>query len=413
MKIPKAVTFVCGVVADFSPQAEARVVGGYVRDALYDRTPKEIDMATNVCPRDIMKLFEAKRVKVIPTGIDHGTITLLINNNLLEITTLRFDVKCDGRHAEVIFGKSWEEDAKRRDFTINAMYADCYGKVYDYFHGRNDLNAKIVRFIGDPERRIHEDCLRILRYFRFLGYFDYSNGITLDRESFDASVKLSGSLKGLSAERIKGEVMKLLTSTSQQVPVQFMAEKGIFDQIGLKLHLDSLQVKNLFFHRDPIINLSALLKISNLYDPEPLKLLKFSNKEQKIIHKLINSDFEKIFDCTMGKFLKGEDVLDEIHRAMQEFGKEDYIMLFQVYFVMKAKAFIPEKLSDQLESFERTLSGIKMQDFPISGVDIIGLGFKKQDIGEQLKLAKDLWLDSNCKASKATILRLLQEKSFY
>ena len=146
---------------------EARVVGGAVRDALAGRTVAEVDLATPRTPEQVQKSLQAAGIRIVPTGLDHGTVTAVANGRSFEVTTLRRDVETDGRHAVVVFTDDWRADAARRDFTINAMSLDRTGDLYDYFGGLGDLRAGILRFVGDPATRIAEDYLRILRYFRF------------------------------------------------------------------------------------------------------------------------------------------------------------------------------------------------------------------------------------------------------
>ena len=149
-------------------QGTARFVGGAVRDLLLDVPHEDLDLATTLAPDEVIRRLESKGIKAVPTGIDHGTITAVSSGTVVEVTTLRSDVSTDGRRATVAFTSDWSQDAGRRDFTINALYADPYsGELFDYFGGLDDLKDRTVRFIGEPLQRIAEDHLRILRYFRF------------------------------------------------------------------------------------------------------------------------------------------------------------------------------------------------------------------------------------------------------
>ncbi|MCW2336238.1 poly(A) polymerase [Sphingobium sp. B2D3A] len=189
-------------------QGEARFVGGAVRDALLGIAVKDIDIATVHLPEEVVRRVKAAGLRAVPTGIAHGTITAILDHRPIEITTLRRDVSTDGRRATVAFGTDWRDDAGRRDFTMNALYADpASGALSDYFDGRADLLARRVRFIGDPNQRIAEDHLRILRYFRFTARFG-----TLDRDTPDyrACVAHATSLMALSRERVADEMLKLL-----------------------------------------------------------------------------------------------------------------------------------------------------------------------------------------------------------
>ena len=208
---------------------EARVVGGAVRDALVGRTPGEIDLAVNLPPEKTAELLTKTGLKVVPTGIAHGTITAVSDHRGFEITTLRRDVETDGRRAKVAFTDDWQADAARRDFTINALYADADGRLYDYFGGRADIAAGHVRFIGDAAARIKEDVLRILRFFRFAAWFGRG---AFDAESLAACREWTGLLPKLSAERIAKEILKMARAAPKPAPIwQAMIENGILEPI--------------------------------------------------------------------------------------------------------------------------------------------------------------------------------------
>ncbi len=212
------------LVAVLGP-GQARYVGGAVRDTLLGLAVKDIDLATPIEPRKVMKLLHGAGIKPIPTGIDHGTVTALLPEGPVEITTLRHDVSTDGRRATVAFAKDWREDAARRDFTINALYADpATLEVSDFFGGLDDLAARRIRFIGDARQRIREDHLRILRYFRFQARFG-SQPADLDAEQ--ACTELAATLKALSRERIGMETMNLLALPDPAPTVARMAELGV------------------------------------------------------------------------------------------------------------------------------------------------------------------------------------------
>ena len=188
-------------------EGKLRWVGGAVRDTLLGHAVKDIDAATPLPPEEVMLRLAAAGIKPIPTGIDHGTVTAVLPDGNVEITTLRHDVSTDGRRATVAYADDWQDDAARRDFTINALYADPQSlEVYDYFGGLADLEAGRVRFIGDARARIREDHLRILRYFRFQARF----GAELDAEAEQACTDLRETLKGLSRERVAMELLNLL-----------------------------------------------------------------------------------------------------------------------------------------------------------------------------------------------------------
>lgn len=213
------------IVATLGADA-VRVVGGAVRDTLLGLPVTDIDIATPLLPDQVTQRLEAADIKVIPTGIVHGTVTAIASGDHHEITTLRRDVATDGRRATVAFADDWREDAARRDFTINALYADpLTGTVDDWFGGLADLRAGCVRFIGDAATRIAEDHLRILRFYRFAARFGRG---ALDADSHAAVVAARQSLKSLSRERIADELLKILSLPDPRVVVGQMAQDGIF-----------------------------------------------------------------------------------------------------------------------------------------------------------------------------------------
>lgn len=400
--IPEEVKLLCQAISNSQFNGEARIVGGYIRDFLSGRKPKEIDMATNLTPEVIIKICDNNNLKSIPTGLSHGTVTVIVNGVSIEVTTLRIDLQCDGRHAEVAFTNNWEEDAKRRDFTINAMYADVDGNLYDYFGGINDLQNKVIKFIGNPAARIHEDYLRIMRYFRFLGYFEYSDEIILDKPSFDAATKFAKNLNKISIERIRNELIRTLESRSPQVPIKLMQESGIFEKIGLNIK----NVENLVFCDDSIINLAAMLKISDYKNLKILNSFKFSKKIQRTIHNLIHTEFSDAFHEICEKISNDKVSYAQVHCYMQKFGQENYIQLFKMYSVINPSLVTPT----QLKKFVDFLHSITMKEFPIKGNDIMKLGFEGSEIKDAICRAKDLWIANNCSLNKEDILKLLKNQ---
>ena len=204
---------------------QTRLVGGVVRDTLLGLDPADVDLATRLLPDDVLARLKAAGIRAVPTGIAHGTVTAILPSGPIEVTTLRHDVSTDGRHAIVAFTDAWDEDAARRDFTMNALYADpVTGSVFDSVGGLADLEARVVRFIGDPYRRIAEDHLRILRFFRFHARF----GDTIDAEGLAACSARANDLMALSRERIASELLKLLVAAQAVRVVTLMIDHGIF-----------------------------------------------------------------------------------------------------------------------------------------------------------------------------------------
>ena len=212
------------LVAALGP-GNARYVGGAVRDTLLGLAVKDIDVATPLVPAEVVERLARASIRTVPTGIEHGTITAILPQGPVEITTLRHDVSTDGRRATVTFASDWRDDAARRDFTINALYADpLTGEIADWFDGLADLAARRVRFIGDARQRIREDHLRILRYFRFQARFGSQPA---DEQAEQACADLAPTLKGLSRERIGMEMLNLLGLPDPAPTVARMAELGV------------------------------------------------------------------------------------------------------------------------------------------------------------------------------------------
>lgn len=207
----------------------ALYVGGAVRDTLLAIPVKDVDIATPLEPQAVMQRLKDAGIQAVPTGIEHGTVTAVLPLGPVEITTLRHDVSTDGRRATVAFASDWQDDAARRDFTINALYADpANGEIFDWFGGLDDLAARRVRFIGDPHQRIREDHLRILRYFRFQARF---GSVPADAPSESACAELAATLKGLSRERVGMEMMNLLSLADPAPTVARMAELGVLEVV--------------------------------------------------------------------------------------------------------------------------------------------------------------------------------------
>ena len=248
---------------------EARVAGGAVRNALMGLPHSDIDLATTLLPEQLIIACAAAGMKPYPTGIAHGTITVVLDDAYFEVTTLRVDVTTDGRHADVSFTADWAADAARRDFTMNALYCDGDGKIYDFTDGYKDILARRVKFVGEPEQRIAEDHLRILRFFRFFAQFGEG---AIDAAGLAASISLSAGIALLSAERIRVELLKLLVAKEAVKTLTVMRDAGILELI-IPCKDDIAVVDRL--PRDGLLRLMAI-------SAEPLELknlFKLSNEE--------------------------------------------------------------------------------------------------------------------------------------
>jgi len=263
----------------------ARFVGGAIRDLLLDEEPGDLDLATTHAPEEVIKRLEDAGIKAIPTGIEHGTVTAISSGTIVEVTSLRADVSTDGRRATVVFTDDWRGDAARRDFTINAIYADPYsGELFDYFGGLDDLKSRTVCFIGEPLQRIAEDHLRILRYFRF--HARYGHGEP-DPQALAACIARSNDLMALSRERIADELLKLLALPDPTPTVRLMHDRGLFAPVIPEIENVERLAPLIAAERaagiapDPIRRLAALLPSDPAMAERIAARLKLSNKAKK------------------------------------------------------------------------------------------------------------------------------------
>jgi poly(A) polymerase len=268
-------------------QGLTRYVGGAVRDELLELPVSDIDLATRIRPEQVVERLEAAGIKAVPTGIAHGTVTAVSDGQPVEVTSLRRDVSTDGRRATVAFTDDWQEDAARRDFTLNALSADPKtGEIFDYFGGLDDLRARRVRFIGEPEARIAEDHLRILRFFRFHARFGSGEP---DRAALDACTARANDLMALSRERIADELLKLLAMADPAPTMAVMLEHGILKPVLPEIEPSALPRLHRLIaaERTSAIPAEALRRLAALLPPDPLLAekiavrLKLSNKARK------------------------------------------------------------------------------------------------------------------------------------
>lgn len=275
-----------GLVAALGPD-DCRYVGGCVRDALLGVEANDVDVATRHHPNEVMALLKKAGIRTVPTGVDHGTVTAILASGPVEVTTLRHDVETDGRRAVVAFASDWKDDAARRDFTINALYAHPETfEISDYFGGVDDLAARRVRFIGDAEQRIREDHLRILRYFRFHARFGSSPP---DADALAACRNLAPTLKGLSRERVGGELQNLLALPDPSSTVARMADLGVLAVVLPEsggIRIDRL-ARLVTAEREAKIEPDAIRRLAALLPPQPemaeqvAARLRLSNAQKK------------------------------------------------------------------------------------------------------------------------------------
>jgi poly(A) polymerase len=353
-------------------ESAVRLVGGAVRDGLLGLDVNDIDLATRWAPQEVIDKLSAARIKVVPTGIAHGTVTAVLDHRPVEITTLRCDVSTDGRRATIAYTDDWREDAARRDFTINALYANpLSGEIHDYFGGLDDLAGKRVRFIGDPEQRIAEDHLRILRYFRFLARF---GAFPPDTAAYEACKSNANSLMALSRERIADELVKLLALPDPSPVLHLMAEGGIFAPVLPEIDTAGVQRLDALLQREraarlvrppsPILRLAALLPPDQTTGEQVAARLKLSNKARKRIAAALAPPPPHDHPRELAYRLGTETALDQM---------------------LLGAAPMAEDMA-ALESWE-------LPEFPIGGRDIIALGLPAgPNIAHLLKVVREQWI---------------------
>jgi len=353
-------------------QYEVRIVGGAVRDIALGKEPKDIDFATDATPDEMIAMLDKEGIRHIPTGIEHGTITAVIDGEDFEITTLRADTNTDGRHADVEFVRSWEEDAKRRDLTYNAMSMDIDGTVHDYNGGMDDLQDKVSRFVGDPEERIKEDYLRILRYFRFQSKLDSPKW---DDVTLNAIKDNADGMTGLSVERIWQEMSKLLMGSSAKEALEWMNKTGVSSKIGL----EGINPAKLGEPTGPIIALARMLDSSGI-----ARDWKMSNYDREMFDFLIKHKGENINPKQAQDMIINGASQDHLLAWANMHGKND------VY--------------DAVHGFEQP-------DFPINGKDLLARGYVAgPNLGKMIADLKDEWMKSNYKLSKEDLLNKVPVK---
>ncbi len=373
-----------------------RFIGGCVRDALLNKKPTDIDIATNLLPEQVQAALTMKNIKNIPLGIEHGTVLAIIDNHSYEITTLRKDISTDGRKAIVKFTDDWKEDAQRRDFTINAMsYCPINHKLYDYFNGLDDLDRGVVRFIGNPEQRIKEDYLRILRYFRFLGCYGIGE---VEQKSFNACIENKSYINKLSAERKWQEFAKILQLQDSLYVISLMNDFAILKELISDLRPNFLKIyKNLLdletAYGSEINYLIKLFILVNSDDKESLNhiinTLKLTNKQKKYLLAM---------QATIPS-LKSIKLLTLAYKN----GKE---LAFAALVFYLASINIP--VADALMKINQ-LDDLVIKKLPVSGKDIMTTLQVKQSpkIGKLLQIAEEYWLEGNCIPTKNDLLTML------
>ncbi|MEE1658022.1 CCA tRNA nucleotidyltransferase [Microvirga sp. CF3062] len=378
---------------------ETRVVGGAVRNALLGRPVTEVDCTTTMLPDAITERAKRAGFKAVPTGIEHGTITVIIDGEPFEITTLREDVETDGRHAVVHFGRDFVRDAKRRDFTINALSLGRDGQLYDYTGGESDLAARRVRFIGEARTRIREDYLRIMRFFRFHAEYAESDP---DAEGLAASGAERQGLAILSKERIRHELLKLLVATRAEETIRILADHGFLTGLlgGVAEFGRLRRVAN--DDRDNPVAIWRLAALAVLVEEDAERLreeLRLSNDEHKKLAAyagLLNllKSWPLPLDATAIRRL----VADHEPEALG------------IVFAATAGEPSPVVHEDAREALARYLSRTEpVPIFPLRGADLVEGGVPKgPKIGEMLARGRQAWLAEGCRTDESYARDLLR-----
>jgi poly(A) polymerase len=358
----------------------ARIVGGAVRDALLDRPVHDIDIATSCVPEETQARLGAAKIKAVPTGIAHGTITAVVNGKGIEVTTLRLDLATDGRHAEVAFTDDWQADASRRDFTFNALSLDQTGVVHDYFGGQQDLAAGLVRFVGEADARVREDYLRILRFFRFFAWYGVGEP---DAAALSACEAGRNGLAQLSAERIRVELLKLLGAPDPLPAAKAMAEAGVLQGLLGADAPDALaKLISVEGAVDPLLRLAALAPGDATEMKALGEKLRLSNAERRSL-----SDLAKPWN----------DLDAEPSAMLYRMGADRYRRRALLAFAVQGKP-----LAGKLAAADAWTS----KTFPLAGRDLLALGVPKGPaVGVLHSSLEAWWIDCGFRPSKTDILR--------
>ena len=352
---------------------ELRIVGGAVRDLLLNKLPKDIDLASDATPDEMIEILDKNKIKYIPTGLEHGTITVVIKGEQLEITTLRADTEHTGRHATVNFIRNWKEDARRRDLTYNAMSLDFDGTLYDYFNGANDLQNKVSKFVGDPEKRIQEDYLRILRYFRFQGRIDNP---VWEKETLTSIKDNASGLKQISGERIWMELQKILLGKNVKQILSYLEKTGVANHINL-----------------PMSNIALAEKLSTIESPiVPLaSLMNNENDAKRIIAAWKLSNAEKLFLIFLTTNKDTELTQDTAENFVVD-GTHPYFVYSLAMLQNK------EGIASKIKNFQKP-------EFPVTGQDLVDRGMRPgPEIGQTLEKLRDIWKLEKYKLEKEDLL---------
>ena len=389
------------LINSYSNESEVRFVGGCVRKLINNEVVDDIDLSTNLRPEKVIEILKNYNINFYETGINHGTVTAVINDKSFEITSLRKDIKTDGRHAQVEYTKDWLDDASRRDFTINAIYSDIEGNLFDPFNGKNDLNNGLIKFIGDPAIRIKEDYLRILRYIRFSLVYSKNQH---DKNTLKIIKQNLSGLKIVSKNRQLQELKKIISiedfnkiNLDKYLKELFLL---IFPEIKLINRINNLDnLKNDILRNKSFEFILSILLIDNSEDCDYfIYKYNLSNKEKDKIN-LLKSIFSKEPDLEY--FTK-----DNLLKILLQKGKENLID------ILDFKILISKKNKDQLLDIKNFFNNCEIPEMPVKAKDLI-VKFQLKEgklLGSILREIEEQWLNNNFKISDTQIENIVKSK---
>ena len=405
MTAPQTMAVVAALTA---AGADVRFVGGCVRDAVCGRPVRDIDIATPDPPERVVELLERAGLGVVPTGIDHGTVTALSGGRFFEVTSLRIDVETDGRRARVAFTNDWVADAARRDFTINTLSSTLDGDVYDPFSGLDDLGRGLVRFVGNARERIGEDVLRLLRFFRFFAHYGRPPP---DTAALAACRALAPELPRLSGERVRGEMLRILSAPEpadvivlmrgEQVLDHVLPEAGDVGRLRMMGWLESRAIKMPSVGPDAHRRLAALLETDAAGAEKVAARWRLSNAETARLTALTGAPIA--FEDGLGE--------DDARRALRTLGADLFrdLVLLDWAGVLAVDPRQPRARTGAWTGYLEAAEAWLPVDFPLKGRDVLALGIPAgPEVGRLLGAAEAWWEEGASRADRDACLAKLK-----
>ena len=382
---------------------QARVAGGAVRNALLGEAVADVDIATTTLPDETIRRAEKAGFKAIPTGIEHGTVTVIAEGTGYEVTTLRADVETDGRRAKVAFGRDWKADAGRRDFTINALYAEADGTIVDFVGGLADLESRTLRFIGDAEARIREDYLRILRFFRFFAWYGAGRP---DAEGLKACARLKDGLEQLSAERVWAELRKLLSAPDPSRALLWMRQAGVLTKAlpeSEKWGIDAIHGL-VAAERDLGWAADALLRLEAMVPPDAARMRTLAERM-----KLSNAEAGRLKAWALAPAVESRGTESELAKKLYRNGPQPMIDRLKLSLASaRTRAVTDNGALIEAGGYSRLLKFAEKwtaPKFPIKGADLQAIGVPDgPEMGKLLKRLEEEWIEADFRPDRGALL---------